>query len=73
MRLFADDCLCYHEIKEIEDTVKKLQKEIDRLGSWARDIRFQPVKCIMMQLTKKLTHKVESIKYLGETITNDLK
>ena len=56
IRLFADDCLCYHEIKEIEDTVKKLQKDIDRLGSWARDIRFQPVKCIMMHLTKKLTH-----------------
>ena len=48
---------------------------------------FQPVKCNMMQLTKKLTYtiqasytlegtvleKVESIKYLGATITNDLK
>ena len=56
IRLFADDCLCYHKIKEIEDTVKKLQKDIDRLGSWARDIRFQPVKCIMIQLTKKPTH-----------------
>ena len=31
-RLFADDCICYCEIKEIEDTVK-LQKDIDRLGS----------------------------------------
>ena len=56
IRLFADDCLCYHEIKEIEDTVKKLEKDIDRLGSLARDIRFQPVKCIMMQLTKEPTH-----------------
>ena len=50
-------------------------------------MRFQPVKCNIMQLTKKLTHKiqasytlegtvlenVESIKYLGLTITNDLK
>ena len=35
IRLFADDCVCYHEIKEIEDTVK-LQKDIDRLRSWAR-------------------------------------
>ena len=75
-------------IKEIEDTVK-LQKDIDRLGSWARKwgMRFQPVKCNMMQLTKKLTHKIrvsytlegtvlenaESIKYLDVTITNDLK
>ena len=33
----------------------KLQKDIDRLGIWARKLgmRFQPVKCNMMQLTKK--------------------
>ena len=65
----------------------KLQKDSDHLGSWARKwgMRFQPVKCNMMQLTKKLTHKiqasytlegtvlenVESIKYLGVTISND--
>ena len=50
-------------------------------------MRFQPVNCNMMQLTKPLTHKIqasynlegtvfeiaESIKYLGVTITNDLK
>ena len=63
----------------------KLQKDIDRLGSWARKwgMRFQPVKCNMMQLTNKRTSKiqasyklegtvlenVESIKYLGVTIT----
>ena len=50
IRLFADDCVCYREIKNVEDTVK-LQKDIDRLGSWARKwgMRFQPVKCNMMQ------------------------
>ena len=55
IRLFADDCVCYREIKELEDTVK-LQKDIDRLGRWAREwgMRFQPVKCNMMQLSKKL-------------------
>ena len=78
----------YREIKEIEDTVK-LQKDIDPLESSARKwgMRFQPVKCNMMQLTKKLTHKiqasytlegtvlenVESIKYLGARIANALK
>ena len=32
----------------------KPQKDIDRLGIWARKwgMRFQPVKCNMMQLTK---------------------
>ena len=43
IRLFPDDCVCYREIKNVEDTVK-LQKDIDRLGSWARKwgMRFQP-------------------------------
>ena len=51
VRLFADDCGCYREINETEDTVK-LQKDIDRLGSLARkwNMRFQPVtrKCNMV-------------------------
>ena len=88
IRLVADDCVCYREIKDEEDTMK-LQRDIDRLGSWARKsgMRFQPVKCNMMQLTRKRIKKihasytlegtdlenVESIKYLGVTITNDLR
>ena len=35
IRLFADGCVCYREIKNEEDTIK-LQRDIDRLGSWAR-------------------------------------
>ena len=58
----------------------------DRLGNWARKwgMRFQPVKCNMMQLTNKHLNKiqasytlegtvlenVDNIKYLGVTITN---
>ena len=69
----------------------KLLRDIDHLGSWARKwgMRFQPVKCNMMQLTNKRSSKiqanytlegsvlenVESIKYLDVyvTITNGLK
>ena len=88
IRLFADDCVCYREIKGTEDIVK-LQEDIDRLGSWARKwgMRFQPVKCNIMQITRKRIKKInasynlegtvldnlENIKYLGVTITNDLK
>ena len=45
IRLFADDCICYREIKNEEDTLKR-QRDIDRLGSWARKgcMKFQPVK-----------------------------
>ena len=35
IRLFADACVCYREIKNIEDTLK-FQKDIDRFGIWAR-------------------------------------
>ena len=87
IRLFADDCVCYREIKDIEDTLK-LQKDIDRLCIWVRKwgMKFQPVKCNMMQLTKKhnkidasytlegtVLENVKSIKYLGVAITSDLK
>ena len=87
IRLFADICVCFRENKDMEDTLK-LQKDIDRLGIRARKwgMRFQPVKCNMMQLTKKhnkiqasytlentVLENVESTKYLGVTITSDLK
>ena len=88
IRLFANDCVCYCEIKNEEDTVK-VQRDIDRLGCWARKwgMRFQPVKCNMMQLTRKRIKQihasytlegtdlenVENIIYLGVTITNDLR
>ena len=86
--LFADDCVCYREIKRTEEIVK-LQADIDRLGCWEREwgMRFQPVKCNIMQMTRKRLKKinvsynlegsvltsVENIKYIGITITNDLK
>ena len=84
IRLFADDCVCYRE----KDRVK-FQEDIFRLGCLARKwgMRFQPTKCNMMQFTRKRINKitasyslqgtflgnVENIKYLGITITNDLR
>ena len=88
IRLFADDCVCYREIKNEEDTLK-LQRDIDQLGCWTRKwgMIFQTVKCNIMQLTIKRIKKihasytlegtdlenVESIKYLGATTTSDLR
>ena len=88
IRLSADDCVCCREIKDEEDTMK-LQRDTGRLGSWARKwgMRFQPVKCNMVQLTRKRIKKihasytlegsdlenVERIKYLGVIITSDLR
>ena len=80
--------VCYREIRDTDDSLK-LQKDIDRLGWLARKLgmRFQPVKYNVMQITRKRTNKMEasntlagmvlenvdSIKYLGVTITHDLR
>ena len=86
--LFADDCICYRQIDSTEDTAK-LQKDTDQLSKWTRKwgMRFQPAKCNIMQLTRKRIKKinavyslegtvletVDNIKYLGVTISKDLK
>ena len=59
IRLFADECVGYREIKDKEDTLQ-LQRDIDRLGNLARKwgMIFQPVKCNMMQLTRKHSNKI---------------
>ena len=88
IRLFADDCVCYREIKDEGDTMK-LQRDIDRLGSWARKwgMRFQPVKCNMMQMRRKRIKNIHAsytlegtalktlkvLNNLGVTITSDLR
>ena len=73
IRLFADDCVCYREIKNEEDTLK-LQRDIDRLGSWARKwgMRFQPVKCNMMQLTNKRSSKIQAKPIVLQTLHKEL-
>lgn len=88
IRLFADDCVCYRTIDTINDCIK-LQEDIDKLGAWARKwgMRFQPIKCNMMKLTRKIKHHVDyeyklegstlqfvdTIKYLGVNISSDLR
>ena len=54
IRLFAENCVCYREIKDIEDTLK-LQEDINRLDCCARKwgMGFKPVKCNIMQITRK--------------------
>ena len=73
IRMFADDCVCCRQIDSTGDT-SKLQKDIDQLGKWARrrGMRFQPVKCNIMQLTRKRIKKINAIYSLEGTILKDV-
>ena len=73
IRLFADDCVCYREIKEADDSLK-LQRDIDRLWCLARKwgMRFQPVKCNIMQITRKRTNKTEAYYTLEGTVLENV-
>ncbi|MEL7079500.1 MAG: reverse transcriptase family protein, partial [Cyanobacteria bacterium J06582_2] len=87
IRLFADDCVVYRSIKNVQDA-KLLQKDIQTLENWANkwEMRFQPHKCHIMHLTRNRTimqtkytlkktilNIVENTKYLGVTISKDLR
>ena len=86
--LFADDCVCYREIKDTEDTLKLRKILINWDAGQGNGVwNFNLSKCNMMQITRKRIKKihasytlegtvlenVESIKHLGVSITNDLR
>jgi hypothetical protein len=84
VRLFADDCLLYRNIKHQEDH-QKLQKDLENLEHWATKwgMRFNAKKCYIMsinqrtsklyQLNNHILQQVQSNPYLGLEISNDLK
>ena len=88
IRLFADDCICYRTIRTPEDC-KILQRDISHLASWAKKwyMDFAHSKCKMMRISRKTRHNishlyqlqdlplesVDEIRYLGVTISSDLR
>ncbi len=84
VRLFADDCLLYREIKNNNDH-NKLQDDLTSLEKWADDwgMRFNAKKCYILSLKKKsdryyslnnhVLEQVTSNPYLGLQIQEDLK
>ena len=87
INLFADECALYREIKSAEDTFA-LQKDLDRLYRWNCDwdMDFNVSKCFSMSVTLKrniitseyyisdeLAEKLQSYKYLGVYICNDMR
>ena len=85
IRLFADDCVCYREIKDTEDTLK-LQKDIRSIGMLGKEMGYEISTCQMQydannKETDKKIHAsytlegtvLENIEYFGVTITSELR
>ena len=85
VRLFADDCLIYRNIKNKEDQIA-LQKDLNLLENWGTTwgMRFNAAKCNIMRvsrtrnpklfnysLTGQVLEEVMDAKYLGVTLSND--
>ncbi len=86
-RLFADDCLLYRAINSQQDQVI-LQNDLTKLEQWGKawGMQFNAKKCNLLRLSRErnpitqmytlgnhVLEEVESAKYLGLTISNDLK
>ena len=81
VRLFADDCVLYRNIEPPMDC-HILQDELNSLAQWETDwqMEFNVAKCHSMRVTRHTPDKhiqfdytqVQSAKYLGLTITDDL-
>ena len=74
VRLFADDCLLYRNIKHQEDHLK-LQKDLENLEHWATKwgMRFNAKKCYIMpinQRTSKLYQLNNHILYNKSKVTH---
>ena len=84
VRLFADDCVLYRQIRSQRDHVK-LQDDLSKLHDWACTwgMRFNATKCQVMSIDQKSSHfynidghilkHTPQEKYLGVTLSDDLK
>lgn len=87
VRLFADDTVVYQTIKSEADA-QILQNDLDKLAIWEKrwKMEFHPEKCEVLRVSRKCSmnkHEyklsgkvpatVDSAKYLGVTITSDLR
>jgi hypothetical protein len=71
VRLFADDCVLYHEIQNEIDS-NELQEDLNTLVKWEENwqLCFNPSKCFVMRLTHARSPKHFDYK-LGNNILNE--
>ena len=84
VRLFADDCLLYRTIRNVQDHLL-LQEDLRQLETWAADwgMLFNASKCYILsinskssfyyQLNNTILKHVDNNPYLGLLISKDLK
>lgn len=85
-RLFADDCIIYHEIRSVKDQIQ-LNDYLLQIDNWCTEwqMSLNPHKTVCMTITHKLEplnyvynlqgnplSRVTEYKYLGVTITSNL-
>ncbi|XP_071491882.1 uncharacterized protein [Diadema antillarum] len=87
MRLFADDSVIYRDIHSEDDNIS-LQRDLEVLSTWSKVwlMSFNVKKCAVLTITRKRRPnmynytlcnesipRVDSYKYLGITVTKDLR
>ena len=84
VRLFADDCLLYREVKSQSDHTI-LQQDLYNLEHWATEwgMRFNATKCYILSIRQKSSYfyqlngtilkQVDTNPYLGIMLSSDMK
>ena len=80
VRLFADDCLLYRSIRNMDDHLA-LERDLQQLETWG--MGFNAKKCYLMSINQKSAHfyqqddqilqQVPDNPYLGVTLSDDMK
>ena len=69
LRLFADDCLLYRDIRSTSD-MEALQKDLDSLSNWANtwQMQFNAAKCHQLRITNQRSPTATEYKMNGHTL-----
>ena len=71
VRLFADDCLIYKQIKNNNDQIER-QRDLNLLESWGAKwgMRFNPAKCNIMRVSRKRSPFLHSYTLSGQVLAH---
>jgi hypothetical protein len=72
VRLFADDCVIYRNVKSIQDT-HILQSDLESLSSWERcwQMSFNPDKCFVLRIPASRSRQIINKYKLGQSFLQE--